>query len=48
MDLLRLRLSIISRLIFYFGNLSKDISRKNFVLADTIPAAKEGPIQKVG
>lgn len=32
---------------FIFGNLSKDISRKNFVLADTIPAAKEGNIQKL-
>lgn len=32
---------------FIFGNLSKDISRKNFVLADTIPAAKEGRIQKL-
>lgn len=32
---------------FIFGNLSKDISRKNFVLEDTIPAAKEGRIQEL-
>jgi len=29
------------------GNLSQDISRKNFVLEDTIPAAKEGRIQEL-
>ena len=32
---------------FIFGNLSQDISRKNFVLEDTIPAAKEGRIQEL-
>ena len=32
---------------FIFGNLSRDISRKNFVLEDTIPAAKEGKLQKL-
>ena len=32
---------------FIFGNLSQDISRRNFVLADTIPAAKEGRIQEL-
>ena len=32
---------------FIFGNLSQDISRKNFVLEDTIPAAKEGKLQKL-
>ena len=32
---------------FIFRNLSQDISRKNFVLEDTIPAAKEGRIQEL-
>ena len=32
---------------FIFGNLSQDISRNNFVLEDTIPAAKEGKIQEL-
>ena len=32
---------------FIFGNLSQGISRKNFVLEDTIPAAKEGKIQEL-
>lgn len=32
---------------FIFGNLSNDISRKNFVLEDTIPASKEGKIQEL-
>ena len=32
---------------FIFGNLSQDISRKNFILEDTIPAAKEGRIQEL-
>ena len=32
---------------FIFGNLSQGISRKNFVLEDTIPAAKEGKLQKL-
>ena len=32
---------------FIFGNISQDICRKNFVLEDTIPAAKEGRIQEL-
>ena len=32
---------------FIFGNLSKDISRKNFVQEDTIPVAKEGRVQEL-
>lgn len=32
---------------FIFGNISQDISRKTFVLEDTIPAAKEGRIQEL-
>ena len=32
---------------FIFGNLSNDISRKNFVQKDTIPFVKEGKIQQL-
>ena len=32
---------------FIFGNLSQDISRKNFVLEDTIPTAKVGKVQEL-
>lgn len=30
---------------FIFGQLPETISRKNFVLADAVPAAKEGKVQ---
>ncbi|MGT2799967.1 DEAD/DEAH box helicase family protein [Streptococcus marmotae] len=32
---------------FIFGHYAQDISRKNFVLCDTVPAAKEGKIQEL-